>query len=228
MISEHISQTFMCNIRVIKYDVIHDGNVSIPTAENGLHRVLSAVKVVLCWFRFRMFKNQWPWSSALLDEARLVLSVLHIQTGDVRRSVTQSFVRGRPAPNQATPVLLVVWHSLRRATRRLSNAGGPGAGAVAIIVWFDAVRSVILIEVERVACKIHVSAGHSYWTYSDITIWTTAGNPTVHTQLVLQLVASEDVKKTESTDATICNFRIPRNSKNFLPAWTVCIGSGAQ
>ncbi len=33
MISEHISQTFMCNIREIKYDIIHDDKVTIPTAK---------------------------------------------------------------------------------------------------------------------------------------------------------------------------------------------------
>ncbi len=49
MILEHLSQTFMYDITDdIKYDIkddiiqdiIHDGKVSIPTAENALHRVL--------------------------------------------------------------------------------------------------------------------------------------------------------------------------------------------
>jgi hypothetical protein len=40
MISEHISQTFICNIREIKYDITHDGDMSIFTAENALHRAL--------------------------------------------------------------------------------------------------------------------------------------------------------------------------------------------
>ncbi len=85
----------------------------------------------------------------------------------MRRSVSQSFVRGRLAPRQASRVILVVRHS----------------------------HSVVLIEVERAVCKIHVLAGHSYWTYSDITIWTIAANPIVHTQLVLQLVVSEYAKQ---------------------------------
>ncbi len=59
-------------------------------------------------------QNSWLWSSALLDEARLVLGVRRIQTGDVRRSVSQSFVRWRPAPHQAAPVL-IVRHSWRLA-----------------------------------------------------------------------------------------------------------------
>jgi hypothetical protein len=41
MISEHISQTFMYNIRDIKYDTIHDFKVSIPTSKNVLGRDLS-------------------------------------------------------------------------------------------------------------------------------------------------------------------------------------------
>ncbi len=50
MISEHISQTsrFLYDIRDasdirydIKDDIIHDGKVSTPTAENALHRALS-------------------------------------------------------------------------------------------------------------------------------------------------------------------------------------------
>ena len=58
MISEHISQMFLYDIRDdirydikddirydirydIKYDIIHDGKVSAPTAETALHRALS-------------------------------------------------------------------------------------------------------------------------------------------------------------------------------------------
>ncbi len=42
MISEHTSQIFMYDIRDdINYEIIHDGKVSIPTAENALHRALS-------------------------------------------------------------------------------------------------------------------------------------------------------------------------------------------
>ena len=46
MISEHISQTFLYDIRDdirydIKDDIIHDGKVSTPTAENVVHRALS-------------------------------------------------------------------------------------------------------------------------------------------------------------------------------------------
>ena len=48
MMSEHISQMFLYDIRDdirydIKDDVIHDGKVSAPTAENAaaLHRALS-------------------------------------------------------------------------------------------------------------------------------------------------------------------------------------------
>jgi hypothetical protein len=54
MISEHISQTFLYDIRDdirydikddirydIKDDIIHDGKVSTPTTENALHRALS-------------------------------------------------------------------------------------------------------------------------------------------------------------------------------------------
>ncbi len=36
MISEYISQTFMYNIKDIKYDIIHDFKVSIPISETCL------------------------------------------------------------------------------------------------------------------------------------------------------------------------------------------------
>jgi hypothetical protein len=136
-------------------------------------------------------ENRRRWSSALLDEARLVLSVRRIQTGNVRRRVSQSFVRGRwLAPHQASPVLLVVRHS----------------------------RSVVLIEVKRATCKIHISAGHSNWTYSDITIWTTAGNPTVHTQLVLQLVVSEYAKQRAQMQL-LAIFSRTEEFEELLQAW---------
>ncbi len=41
MTSEHISQIFMYNISDIKYDIIHDFKVSIPTSGNVLGRALS-------------------------------------------------------------------------------------------------------------------------------------------------------------------------------------------
>ena len=41
MISEHISKPFMYNISDIKYDIIHDSKVSIPTAKNVLEKALS-------------------------------------------------------------------------------------------------------------------------------------------------------------------------------------------
>ncbi len=48
-------------------------------------------------------QNRWRWSSALLDEARLVLGVRRIQTGNVWRLVSQSdIVLGRRPPNHAS------------------------------------------------------------------------------------------------------------------------------
>jgi hypothetical protein len=61
MISEHVLQNFMYYIRDIKYDIIHDFKVSIPTCENILHRVLSCRALQV------QVQNQRLLSSTLLN-----------------------------------------------------------------------------------------------------------------------------------------------------------------
>ncbi len=83
-------------------------------------------------------QNQLQWSSALLDKARLVLSVWRIQTCyHVLRCVPQSFVSTKPPPSSSS--------------------------SDTVCTWLDAVCSVVHIKVERASCKIHLSAGHSDW-----------------------------------------------------------------
>ena len=70
--------------------------------------------------------NRRRWSSALLDEPRLVLGVRRIRP---RRRVSQSVVVwARWAPHQARRVFLVVRQRRHRWTRRRCSAGAPGAG----------------------------------------------------------------------------------------------------
>ena len=131
MISERISQIFMYDIRNdIKYDIKHDIKVSLPILKTGcIERCQSRALQV----QVQAVQNQWWWSSALLDDARLVLGVRRIQTGDVRHRVSQSIiVLGRLPPNHARPVFLVVRQSRRGAdgrslppwTARLAAGGG--------------------------------------------------------------------------------------------------------
>ncbi len=57
MISKHISPTFVCNIKKIKYNIIHDDKVSKPTAENMLHRaLLKSLSARVCRFKCSIFK----------------------------------------------------------------------------------------------------------------------------------------------------------------------------
>ena len=107
MISERISQIFMYDIRDdIKYDIKHDIKVSLPILKTGcIERCQSRALQV----QVQAVQNQWWWSSALLDDARLVLGVRRIQTGDVQHRVSQSIiVLGRLPPYHARPVFLVV------------------------------------------------------------------------------------------------------------------------
>ncbi len=98
-------------------------------------------------------QNQWRWSSGLLDEARLVLGVRRIQTGNVRHRVPQSvIVLGRWAPHQARPVFIVVRQSQHRWKRLCCSADAPGAGA-GMFFW----------KLNTQPARIHVLDWHSNW-----------------------------------------------------------------
>ncbi len=104
-------------------------------------------------------QNWWRWSSALLDEARLVLGVRHIQTCDVRHRVSQSvIVLGPWAPHQARPV----FHGTGGRAGVAAPAPPAPAQGCSSGSW--------TFSLQELTCQMGIPTG-----FSDITILTTAG-----------------------------------------------------
>ena len=191
MISERISQIFMYDIRDdIKYDIKHDIKVSLPILKTGcIERCQSRALQV----QVQAVQNQWWWSSALLDEARLVLGVRRIQTGYVRHRVSQSIIVLGPWTSAPQPCSA-------RLPRRPTESAPVDAPAL-LRRRPRRRRRVVLLEVEHAACK----NSSVRWAFQLDLEWhynmDTTGIPAEHTQSVFQLECEWRCEK-ESTDAT--------------------------
>jgi hypothetical protein len=121
-------------------------------------------------------QNQQRWSSTFLDEARLGVRRIRVQTGDVK-CVPVSHRPWTSGPPPSSPSL----------PRRPTESAPVDAPALQ--------HRVVLLEVEHAACKTSQLSWAFWldleWHYNIDNIW----NPSVHAQFVLQLIVSEDVKQ---------------------------------
>ncbi len=130
------------------------------------------------------------WYSALLDEARLVLGVRRIRP---RRRVSQSTCTGELEISKA-----FAWRD------------NPLYAGASFLKW------------NTPPARIHESVGHSEWIESDITIWTQLEIPVWNSSwtYTVGIPTGVWVKMWNREHKTICNSRVPSDSKNFC--WLGC------